>query len=261
VSEELEPPGTPERPGRLRVALAVATVIALGALLAWWLHPVPPAAPAGAAQAPAETAPAESPSAALSTPAPAKRGRTEPAPAPAEAPPEVTAPAPRPTLRVTSDIDGAFVFVDRRFVGKTPLETTEVGAGHHQVNVSAEGYDGVSQDVDVPDTGAADVNVALKTVRLNAAVDVLHKHALGSCEGQLTADLKGLHYHTSNRDDAFDLPFGQVEVFTLDYLGKTLRVKKRNGRTWNFTTKAANADPLLVFSRAVDKGRARLAKP
>jgi len=53
--------------------------------------------------------------------------------------------------------------------------------------------------------------------------------------------------------------FADVETFTLDYLQKTLRVKKRDGRTWNFTTRAANADPLLVFQRDVDRARARLA--
>jgi hypothetical protein len=35
-------------------------------------------------------------------------------------------------------------------------------------------------------------------------------------------------------------------------------VKKRAGRTWNFTTRTADADPLLVFQRDVDRARARL---
>jgi hypothetical protein len=82
---------------------------------------------------------------------------------------------------------------------------------------------------------------------------------MGSCEGKLVADVHGLRYQTSNRDDAFTVAFADVETFTLDYLQKTLRVKKRGGRTWNFTTRAANADPLLVFQRDVDRARARLA--
>ena len=79
-----------------------------------------------------------------------------------------------------------------------------------------------------------------------------------ACEGKLFADLHGLRYETGNRDDAFSLAFADMETFTLDYLQKTLRVKKRVGRTWNFTTRAANADPLLVFQRDVDRARARL---
>ena len=81
---------------------------------------------------------------------------------------------------------------------------------------------------------------------------------MGSCEGKLSADVHGLRYETSNRDDAFTLAFTDLETFTLDYLQKTLRVKKRAGRTWNFTTRAADADPLLVFQRDVDRARARL---
>jgi len=83
--------------------------------------------------------------------------------------------------------------------------------------------------------------------------------AAGTRETQLVADVHGLRYQTSNRDDAFTVAFADVETFTLDYLQKTLRVKKRGGRTWNFTTRAANADPLLVFQRDVDRARARLA--
>lgn len=246
----------------LRALLAVAIVIALGALLAWWLSPrQPPAPPAAAAPAPAPSteAPAAEPA-----PAPAPkvpRRESEPA-APSPEPPPTPAPPPpaRPVVRVTSDVEGAFVFVDRRFLGKTPLETSDVSAGHHQLSVSADGYDGVSQGLDVPETGTADVNVSLKTVRLDASVEVVHKHGIGSCEGRLSATVDGLRYDTPNRDDAFTLPFGQLETFSLDYADKNLRVKKAGGRTWNFTTHDRNADTLLVFTREVDKARAKLAR-
>jgi hypothetical protein len=173
-----------------------------------------------------------------------------------------TAPAPlaKPTLRVTSDVGGAYVFVDRKFVGKTPLRPTEVVSGHHQVSVSAEGFASVSQDVDIGATGATDLNVSLKTVRLDASVAVVHKHTIGSCEGMLRADPEGLRYESSNRDDAFVLPFGELEIFTMDYMKKVLRVKKRGGRTWNFTTRAANANSLVTFQRDVDAARVRLSQ-
>ena len=43
----------------------------------------------------------------------------------------------------------------------------------------------------------------------------------------------------------------------VDYLKKNLRVRRRGGRTWNFTN--ASADPLFVFHRDVSKARDRLA--
>ena len=261
MSEANEPSSPPpEGQSRLRVVFTLIVVIALGAVLAWWLRPVPRTSarrtpgprPAPAAAAPStESAPAPA--------APERPSRRERPKASAASEPATPSPAGVPRLKVTSDVDGAFVFVDRKFVGKTPLDTAEIMPGHHQLNVSSEGYEGVSRSVEIAETGATEVDVSLKTVRLNASVDVVHKHAMGSCEGKLFADVHGFRYETSNKDDGFTLPFADVETFTMDYMQKTLRVKKRGGRTWNFTTPAANADPLLVFQRDVDRARARLA--
>jgi hypothetical protein len=44
----------------------------------------------------------------------------------------------------------------------------------------------------------------------------------------------------------------------VDYLKKNLRIKKRGGKQYNFTTKAENADPLFVFHRNVDKVRQQM---
>jgi hypothetical protein len=70
--------------------------------------------------------------------------------------------------------------------------------------------------------------------------------------------VRGLRYQTANRDDAWTLTFGDLEKFALDYQSKTLQIRQRGGRTWNFTTRASNADPLLVFQRQVDHARSRL---
>lgn len=243
----------------VRVLAALAVVIALGAAMAWWLRPLPAPAtsPTSAQPAPASTPTPEPETSATAPTRPApKAARPEPQ---AELPTEAPPPAPKPILRVKSDVDGAFVFVDKKFVGKTPLETSEVPTGRHDVNVSAEGYEGVAQGIDVGETGVTDLHIPLKLVRLDASVAVVHKHAIGSCDGTLRADPNGLRYDTANKDDAFALPFSDLEVFTVDYAQKTLRVKKRGGRTWNFTTRATNADPLLSFQHEVDKARARLA--
>ena len=208
---------------------------------------------------PPDTGPAPVPPPATSPPD--RPRRREPTPKAKAEPAEIEPPAHRPpTLRVTSDVAGAFVFVDRKFLGKTPLETGDVQAGPHRLQVSSEGYDGVSQSIEVANAGPTDVSVSLKTVVLDARVPVVHKHRFGSCEGSLVADVRGLRYETSNRDDAWTLTFSDLEKFALDYQGKTLQIKQRGGRSWNFTTRTSNADPLLVFQRQVDHARTRLTR-
>ena len=63
--------------------------------------------------------------------------------APVAAAPEVA------TLHIDSDVAGAQVFVDRRFVGVTPLTVENVKPGSHQVNASADGFDGLVDTIDV----------------------------------------------------------------------------------------------------------------
>ena len=50
-----------------------------------------------------------------------------------------------------------------------------------------------------------------------------------------------------------------LEVFEVDYLKKNLRIKPKNGKTYNFTDREDNADRLFVFHRDVDKARQKLA--
>jgi hypothetical protein len=161
-------------------------------------------------------------------------------------------------LRVRSDVPGASVFLDRKFLGTTPLDVDGLSPGTHRLNVSVEGYEGHAQSVEVGEA-PADVEVRFKEVRLNASVPVVHKHGVGSCSGRLVADTRGLRYETSKADDAFSLSFAELETFSVDYLKKSLRVKRRGGRTWNFEDPNGQADPLFVFHRDVDKARTRLA--
>src|SRR5690606_1255155 len=145
--------------------------------------------------------------------------------------------------------------VDRKFVGETPLETRDVPAGRHQINVSAQGYDGVSRTIEIAESAPTELAVELKTVRLDTSVPVVHKHAFGSCEGRLFATLDGLRYQPVSGNHAFQLPLQAIETFSVDYLEKNLQVKGR-GQTWNVTTNETNADPLLVFHRTVEQARA-----
>ena len=175
--------------------------------------------------------------------------------------PEPAAPPPPagPTLIVESDVPGASVFVDRKFVGTTPLRTTEVPGGSHQINASVTGEEGLAQTIEVAEAGETTITLKFKEVRLNVSVAVVHKHGMGSCEGRLVGTVDGLRYDTSNKKDAFSIAFSQLESFDIDYLKKELKVKQKGGKNWNFTDKSENADKLFVFHRDVTKAREKLA--
>ena len=183
----------------------------------------------------------------------------EPTPEP-EPEPEPVRPTPPPThiLRVTSDVTGAQVFLNRRFLGNTPLDMANLEPGQHQLNVAAQGYEGIARTIDISDT-PVELNIEFQVVRLDETVDVIHKHRFGSCQGQLVANLKGFHYQTAH-DDAFSVPLDRVELFEVDYLDHRLQLKVRGGRNYNFTDEQDTADPLFVFHRDVEKARTRLAQ-
>jgi hypothetical protein len=86
----------------------------------------------------------------------------------------------------------------------------------------------------------ADAPVA-KEVKLDQAVDVVHRHGVGSCQGRLVATPAGLQYQTDRREDAFTKTFAELEPLEVDYPKKNLRLKVYGGKTYNFTTKAPNA--------------------
>ena len=215
-------------------------------------------APATAADPPARRAPRQpetEPEPALVAAAPEPVPEPEPEPEPEPAPP----PASRlePLLRVSSDVPGASVFLNRRFLGTTPFEAVELEPGPHRLNVSAEGYEGFARDIEIGDEPVS-VDVRFREVRLDAGVAVVHRHRFGSCSGTLRADLAGLHYETDG-DDAFSIPFAEVEEHAVDYIEHTLTVKRRGGRTYNFTDEQETADALFVFHRDVEQARDRLA--
>jgi hypothetical protein len=181
-----------------------------------------------------------------------KNAAVEPAPAPAPAAPKLA------SLRLETDVPGASVFIDRQFVGNTPLSLDKLEPGSKRVQITATGFDSVQRTINL-DPGPNAITIRVKEVSLNARTNVVHKHGVGSCEGQLTATLDGLRYDTANKGDAFALPYAQVETFVIDYLEKNLRVKQKSGKTWNFTDKNNNADPLFVFHRDVEAARKKLA--
>ena len=163
-----EPPPTSRRGPMLLVMVLGAAVCAGGA---WFVFSRrQPPAPAETAARPAPARPRPSP---RREPAPSR----EPAPAAADRPAPVREPAEPTTpaapsrtagvLRVRSDVPGASVFLDRKFLGTTPLDVDGLAAGSHRLNVSVDGYEGHAQAIEIGET-PADVDVRFKDVRLNA---------------------------------------------------------------------------------------------
>jgi hypothetical protein len=240
--------------------IGVAVILMFGMGAAWLV--LKPAAPAPAPARSAAPAP---------TPAPAKKAAPPSSAAPVAAAPRKAAPkkASEPvaaapaastlaTLTLESDVPGAAVFIDRQFVGNTPLSLDKLEPGTRRLQLTATGFDSVQKSVElVP--GPNRISVRIKEVSLNAKVPVVHKHGMGSCEGTLIATIDGLKYDTSNKGDAFTLPYAKAEEFAVDYLQKNLRVKQKGGKTWNFTDKNDNADALFVFHRDVEAALKKLA--
>ncbi len=259
------PTEAPSRTPLIAGGLAVLLLLGAGA---WFLTrgpEVPPATTAAPAAAPRSGAPAPKKAAAPEpAPEPVATGRRAATPKNTAAPAptaEVEAPkADTATLTVESDVPGASVFVDREFAGTAPVTLKGLAPGNRRINLSVEGYEGVQRAVDLA-PGDNTVTMRFKEVRLNTSVGVAHKHGMGGCEGTLRATIDGLAYETTNKGDAFNLNYDQIESFEVNYLEKNLKLKQRGGKTWNFTDKAAvNADKLFVFHREVAAAREKLAK-
>jgi hypothetical protein len=164
---------------------------------------------------------------------------------------------PPARLRVESDVPGASVFLDRKFVGTTPVELDDLSIGTHALNVSAEGYDIHAQTVSLA-PGNRTVRVSLKAVRLDEGLEVVHRHGLGSCRGRLTASPDAVVFASTNASHSFQVPLEQVVEIKAEYLNKNLFLKLRDGRKFNFTTGDENADALVTFEQNVSKARAKL---
>ena len=244
------------------VALIALVAIAGGAAAYFWMPAAfEPAPSTASADPPAPTTrpePAPQPEPPPAEPEVVSEPEPEPEPEP-ETVFETSVPEsrPEPVLRVDSDVAGASVFLDRKFLGTTPFETWDVTGGPHRLNVSAEGHEGFAQSIEVGNE-LVSVDVRFLELRLDASVEVVHKHRFGSCSGMLRADLDGVHYETAD-DDAFTIPLSEIELHAIDYLEHTLTLKRRDGQTYNFTDEQDTADALFVFHRDVEQTRERLA--
>lgn len=161
------------------------------------------------------------------------------------------------TLHIETDVEGASVLFDRIGVGTAPITINDVTPGSHRLNVSAKGYDGYAETIEV-EPGARTISIKFKEIRLDARLSAVHKHGMGSCRGALTATPEGIRYEATDGKDNVSITFADVDVFEVDYLAKNLRIRTKQGRTLNFTDPDGNADRLFVFHRDVDKVRKRI---
>ena len=115
------------------------------------------------------------------------------------------------TLHINSDVAGAQVFIDRNYIGVTPVTSPEIAPGSHRVNIVAQGFESIAENVDV-EPGSRDLQFNFKEVRLDAAIDVVHKHRFGSCKGRLVATPKGLRYESDDKDDRFMLALTDLDT-------------------------------------------------
>ncbi len=243
------------------IAFAVAGFAAIAAVIVIRTDAPEPEEPAVVATAPA-AAPAPAPRA--PDPEPVAPEPAPPVALPVAAEPVVETPPPVApptvgTLRIDSDVPGAQVFIDRQFIGRAPVVAEGVEPGSHQLNVSAEGFDSVVTAIDVV-AGEREIVVKLREVRLEASIDVIHRHRFGSCLGRLVATPQGLRYETSNENDGFTTALLDLETFEVDYLDTNLSVRLARGRQFNFTDPDGDADRLFVFHRDVEKARERLSR-
>lgn len=149
------------------------------------------------------------------------------------------------------------MFLNREFVGAAPALAKDLKPGSYQLNVAAPGFDNHVETIELA-AGERELAVRFREVRLDASLDVVHKHRLGSCKGRLVATPQGLRYETGDKDDAFSAALLDLETFQVDYLNKNLRVQIRKGKRYDFTDPDGNADRLFVFHRDVARAQERL---
>jgi hypothetical protein len=93
---------------------------------------------------------------------------------------------------------------------------------------------------------------------VTAAIEVVHKHKLGSCRGRLSVGAAGLRYEPTRPGHGFAVPLASVERLESDPRKKVLAVKLRGGRTYNFTDPGNRPEPLQAFQKAFAKPRPRV---
>jgi hypothetical protein len=94
------------------------------------------------------------------------------------------------TLHINSDVAGAQVFIDRNYIGVTPVTSPEIAPGSHRVNVVAQGFESIAENVEV-EAGSRDLQFNFKEVRLDATSTSCTSTG-SALQGRLVATPQGL---------------------------------------------------------------------
>jgi hypothetical protein len=248
---------------RAPVVIATAVVVCAAAAGAWWLSSSkPPAPPPGVKKTESSAAP-RSNARGATTAATENKSKALPPfvplhdPRPPEIPPIEAAPT-KATLRIETDVPGASVLIDRLGVGDAPITIRNLTPGPHRVNVIAPGYEGFAENLEL-EPGTRTLSIKFREIKLDEKLEVVHKHAIGSCKGSLTASPEGVRYSPAEGDHGFSVTLPAVDGIDVDYLATSLRLNAQ-GRTLNFTPVDGNAERLLIFQTNVRKARERVIR-
>lgn len=183
--------------------------------------------------------------------------------------PEAPRAAPVGSLVVSANVRGAAVYLNGRRVGKTPHRATPLKPGRYELRVEEEGYQPFEREIEVSleeevlsvtlektKTGEK-ARPAVATLRkrglaLNESVAVKHKHRLrlGSCQGVLRASEEGIRYET-NHKHAFAVSLSGMERWNFNK--KSLSLKIRDGKKYNFAERNGDEGALSAFHRRVEE--------
>ena len=142
--------------------------------------------------------------------------------------------------------------------GTEPVERCPIHEGRNLLNTFARLFGRGDRDSDAREPAApAPIPLSLPDGQV---VIVSHDHLLGSCRGRLVADDDGVRFQTTHRD-AFAVAYQDIELFELDPGRRTLRIRPRGRRRYNFTPDAGADGALPAFHAAVLQLRASLVAP
>src|SRR5262245_21765740 len=170
-TSQIKPPGhwyTISAMHRGVLIAAVIAVLAVGAVFMLGGGKPEPAAEAPAAApriVPKKNEPVPTPAKPVDEPArKAAPKKTAPEPPP---PPAAPAAPKLASLKLETDIQGASVFIDLKFVGNTPLSLDKLEPGSKRVQVTATGFESVQKTINL-EPGPNAITIRVKEVSLNA---------------------------------------------------------------------------------------------
>ncbi len=161
------------------------------------------------------------------------------------------------TLRIETDVPGATVFLDRIGVGSAPMTIPNIAPGAHRLNVSASGYDGYGETIEV-EPGERVITINFKEIKLDARLNAVHNARRWAHAAACSPTPQAIVYLAADGKDSFTIGLTQITTFEVDYLAKNLRIRGPQGRTGTRRRSGRQRRQLHRVHRDVDKDRQRV---